>query len=41
MDGTLRFTLQKGRRIPAPQFETADSLTPRVDGAGWYGTFRS
>ena len=34
----LRFTLQKGRRIPAPQFVTAGPLTPRVDGAGFYGT---
>jgi acetamidase/formamidase len=38
MHGVLRFSLQKGRRIPAPQFETAGALTPRVDGAGWYGT---
>jgi acetamidase/formamidase len=38
MRGELRFTLEKGRQIPAPQFRTAGSLTPRVDGAGWYGT---
>jgi acetamidase/formamidase len=38
MYGELRFTLEKGRRIPAPQFKTAGALTPRVDGAGWYGT---
>lgn len=38
MHGELRFTLQKGRRIPAPQFETAGGLTPRVENAGWYGT---
>src|SRR5919204_6143473 len=38
MYGALRFTLLKGRRIPAPQFETAGALTPRVDGAGWYAT---
>jgi acetamidase/formamidase len=38
MHGELRFTLQKGRRIPAPQFETAGALTPRAEGAGWYGT---
>jgi acetamidase/formamidase len=34
----LRFTLEKGRRIPAPQFETPGALTPRVDHAGFYGT---
>jgi acetamidase/formamidase len=38
MHGELRFTLQKGRRIPAPQYLTAGPLTPRVDPAGWYGT---
>jgi acetamidase/formamidase len=38
MHGELRFILQKGRRIPAPQFETAGALTPRAEGAGWYGT---
>jgi acetamidase/formamidase len=38
MHAELRFTLQKGRRIPAPQFRTAGALTPRVDAAGWYGT---
>jgi acetamidase/formamidase len=37
MHGELRFTLQKGRRIPAPQY-TSGPLTPRVDLAGWYGT---
>jgi acetamidase/formamidase len=35
---TLRFTLQKGRRIAAPQFAAPGPLTPRVDGGGWYGT---
>jgi acetamidase/formamidase len=35
---TLRFTVQKGRSIPAPQYATAGSLTPRVDTAGFYGT---
>jgi acetamidase/formamidase len=34
----LRFELQKGRRIPAPQYRTAASLTPRVDGGGFFGT---
>src|SRR3954470_3174491 len=38
MDVTLRFTLEKCRRIPAPQYRTAPSLTPRVDGGGFYGT---
>jgi acetamidase/formamidase len=39
MHGELRFTLQKGRRIPAPQYLTAAGpLTPRVDAGGWYGT---
>ena len=38
MGATLRFALQKGRSIPAPQFETPGALTPRVDGAGFYGT---
>ncbi len=38
MHGELRFTLQKGRRIPAPQYETSGPLTPRVDADGWYGT---
>jgi acetamidase/formamidase len=38
MHGELRFTLEKGRRIPAPQYLTAGPLTPRVDADGWYGT---
>ena len=38
MRAVLRFTVQKGRRIPAPQFQTSGPLTPRVDGAGFYGT---
>jgi acetamidase/formamidase len=38
MDVTLRLTLQKGRELPAPQFQTAGALTPRVDHAGFYGT---
>ena len=38
MHGELRFTLQKGRRIPAPQYQTAGPLTPRVDAGRWYGT---
>jgi acetamidase/formamidase len=38
MDVTLRFTLLKGRTIPAPQYRTAPTLTPRVNGGGFYGT---
>jgi acetamidase/formamidase len=38
MSGTLRFTLEKGRRIPAPQFRTAGPLTPRLDASAFYGT---
>ena len=39
MYGTLRFTLQKGRSIPSPQYQTVPgSLSRRVDHGGWYGT---
>jgi acetamidase/formamidase len=38
MYASLRFTLQKGRSIPAPQFRTSGALTPRVDSGGFYGT---
>ena len=38
MYAALRFTLQKGRRIPAPQFVTPEPLVPRVNTGGWYGT---
>jgi acetamidase/formamidase len=38
MYGTLRFRLERGRTLPAPQFRTAGPLTPRVDHAGFYGT---
>jgi acetamidase/formamidase len=38
MYATLRFALERGRTLPAPQFRTAGPLTPRVDGAGFYGT---
>ena len=38
MRGELRFTLEKGRQLPAPQYETSGPLTPRVDDGGWYGT---
>jgi acetamidase/formamidase len=35
---TLRFTLEKGRRIPAPQFRTSAPLAPRANRGEWYGT---
>ena len=35
---TLRLTLEKGRRIPAPQFRTPGPLTPRANQGEWYGT---
>src|ERR687886_1729854 len=39
MYGTLRFLLQKGRSIPAPQYQVPPGpLTRMVDHAGWYGT---
>ena len=38
MYASLRFTLEKGRSIPAPQYRTPAPLTPRVDGAPFYGT---
>lgn len=38
MYASLRFTLEKGREIPAPQFETVGPLTPRVDHDGFYAT---
>ncbi|MGQ0569059.1 MAG: acetamidase/formamidase family protein [Armatimonadota bacterium] len=38
MYAALRLTLQKGRRIPAPQYVTAGALTSRVDHAGFYAT---
>lgn len=34
----LRFRLQKGRSIPAPQYKAPGPLTPRVDTGGFYGT---
>ncbi|MCW3050168.1 MAG: acetamidase [Solirubrobacterales bacterium] len=40
MEFSLRFTLRKGLTIPGPQLRRPPgSLTPRVDGDGWYGTF--
>jgi acetamidase/formamidase len=38
MYASLRFTVEKGRTIPSPQYRTAGPLTPRVDSAGFYGT---
>jgi acetamidase/formamidase len=39
MYGALRFTLQKGRSLPSPQYQTAPgSLTRKVDHGAWYGT---
>jgi acetamidase/formamidase len=38
MYAALRFTLEKGRKIPSPQFATPGPLTPRVNHKGWYGT---
>lgn len=34
----LRFELQRGRSIPAPQFSTPGPLTPAVGAGGFYGT---
>jgi acetamidase/formamidase len=38
MYASLRLTLQKGRKISAPQYLTAGPLVPRAGTAGWYGT---
>jgi acetamidase/formamidase len=38
MYASLRFTLIKGKSIPAPQFQTKGPLTPKVNHAGFYGT---
>ena len=39
MYGALRFTVQKGRTILSPQYQTPPgSLTREVDDGGWYGT---
>jgi acetamidase/formamidase len=38
MHAVLRFELQKGRSIPAPQFHVPGALTPKTNTAGWYGT---
>jgi acetamidase/formamidase len=38
MYAALRFTVEKGRSIPSPQYRTPGPLTPRVDSAPFYGT---
>ena len=38
MFAALRFTLQKGRSLPSPQYRTPAPLTPLVDSAPFYGT---
>jgi acetamidase/formamidase len=39
MYASLRFYVEKGRALPAPQYRTAPGpLTPRVDGGAFYGT---
>ena len=38
MYAALRFTLEKGRSIPGPQYRTPAPLTPLVDVAPFYGT---
>jgi acetamidase/formamidase len=38
MYGALRFTLERGRSIPAPQYRTPGPLTPDVDFSPFYGT---
>lgn len=38
MYAALRFTLQKRRRLPAPQFAVPGPLLSQVNNRGWYGT---
>jgi acetamidase/formamidase len=38
MFASLRFSLEKGRSIPGPQYRTPSPLTPRVDHAPFYAT---
>jgi acetamidase/formamidase len=38
MYAALRLTVQKGRTIPGPQYQTAGPLVPRAGSTGWYGT---
>src|SRR4051794_2412373 len=37
MYAALRFRVEKGRSIPAPQYRTAGPLTPLVDEGRWFG----
>jgi acetamidase/formamidase len=38
MLGTFRFSVEKGRSIPAPHWQAPGPLTPRVDAGGFYAT---
>ena len=38
MGATLRFTVEKGRRIPGPQYHVPGPLTPWANRGEWYGT---
>ncbi len=38
MYAALRFGLLKGGNLPAPQFRTPGTLTPKSEGDGWYAT---
>jgi acetamidase/formamidase len=38
MFASLRFTVEKGRSLPSPQYRTPGPLTPRVDAGTFYGT---
>jgi acetamidase/formamidase len=38
MFASLRFTLEKGRSLPGPQYRTPAPLTPHVDSAPFYAT---
>jgi len=38
MFASLRFTLEKGRSLPGPQYRTPGPLTPRADSAPFYAT---
>jgi acetamidase/formamidase len=38
MYATMRFTVQKGHNLPAPQYRTSGALTRRVDHGPFYGT---
>jgi len=38
MGAALRFTLEQGRHLPAPQYRTPGPLTPSANTGDWYGT---